>query len=174
VFSLYNVAAYQVAWFAVLIGAARGMAWAGAAVALLVCAVHFALRRDAIELRLMGLCLALGLIVDSTLSLSGQVRFEAWSPGFAPYWMTTLWLAFATTLNHSLRWLMVRPALAAIVGAIGGPLAYLAGARLGALDIATPLTALPLLALLWAASMLLLSFGVLRGSTARAAREVPA
>lgn len=173
-FSIYNVAAYQVAWFAVLIGAARGMAGAGAAVALLVCAVHLALRRDAIELRLVGLCLVIGMVVDSTLALSGQVQFAAWSLGLAPYWMTALWLAFATTLNHSLRWLMVRPALAAVVGAIGGPLAYLAGARLGALDIANPRMAIPLIALLWAASMLALSLGVQRGSPARAAREVPA
>lgn len=174
VFTLYNVAAYQLAWFAVLIGAARGFAWAGAAVALLVCAVHLAMRRQALEVGLMVLCLSLGIIVDSTLAISGQVHFAAWPLEVAPYWMTALWLAFATTLNHSLRWLMVRPALAVLVGSIGGPLAYLAGARLGALDIATPGTALPLIALLWSASLLALSLAVLRGAPARTTREVPA
>jgi hypothetical protein len=34
VFNLYNFAAYQLAWFAVIIGAAQGFAGAGAAVAL--------------------------------------------------------------------------------------------------------------------------------------------
>lgn len=173
-FTIYNVAAYQLAWFAVLLGAANGYAWAGAAVAVLVCAAHLALRRQPLEIALLGLCLALGVIVDSTLAISGQVQFAAWPFEIAPWWMTALWLAFATTLNHSLRWLMIRPALAVLVGAIGGPLAYLAGARLGALDIATPHTALPLIALLWSGSLLALSLAVLRGAPARAASEVPA
>ncbi len=174
-FTLYNFAAYQLAWFAVLIGAARGVAWAGAALALLVAAAHLALRRDPRELRLMGLAAIIGVLIDSTLALSGQVRFAAAWPGeFAPYWMLSLWIVFATTLNHSLRWLMVRPLAAGIGGAIGGPLAYLAGERLGALDIATPATALPLIALLWTAAMVTLSMKGVLAAAPPATRSVPA
>ena len=64
--------------------------------------------------------------------------------------MVSLWIAFATTLNHSLRWLVNRPVAAALCGAIGGPLAYLAGAKLGALTIGAPLPAIALIAVLWA------------------------
>lgn len=173
-FTLFNVAAYQLAWFAVLIGAARGLPWAGAAVAVVVCAAHLWLRREAIETRLMAACLVIGAIVDSTLAVSGQVHYAAWTLEVAPYWMLSLWLAFATTLNHSLRWLMARPFVAALVGAIGGPLAYLAGAKLGALDITTPRLALPFIGLLWAPAMFALSLAVLRGTPARAADRVPA
>ncbi len=174
-FTLYNFVAYQVAWFAVLIGAARGLAWAGAALALLVAVAHLALRRDPRELRLMGIAAAIGLLIDSTLALSGQVRFaSAWPGDFAPYWMLSLWIVFATTLNHSLRWLMVRPLAAGIGGAVGGPLAYLAGERLGALDIATPISALPLIALLWTAAMVTLSMKGVRAHAPAATRSVPA
>jgi hypothetical protein len=87
--------------------------------------------------------------------------------------MVSLWMAFATTLNHSLRWLASRPWVAALAGAIGGPLAYLAGAKLGALTLAAPTPALILIAGLWAVAMGLLSLlsGVRAGA---ASRRVPA
>ena len=98
----------------------------------------------------------------------------AWPNGFAPYWMLTLWIAFATTLNHSLRWLMHRPVAAALAGAIGGPLAYLAGAKLGALALGTPAITLPFIALLWTPAMIALSMIVLRASRLPAAGTLPA
>jgi len=164
-FNLCNFAAYQLAWFAVIIGVADGFAWLGAAVAVLVAAVHVALRRDALEFKLIGASVVIGMLVDSTLAITGQVRFAAaWPPDLAPYWMLSLWIAFATTLNHSLRWLMSRPVAAAVAGAIGGPLAYLAGGKLGALTIIAPATTLPIIALLWTPAMIALSMFVLRAS----------
>jgi len=174
-FNLYNIAAYQVAWFAVILGAARGFAWAGAAIALLVTAVHVWMKRDALDLRLIGLAAIIGLLVDSTLAMTGQIRFEeSWPANLAPYWMLSLWIVFATTLNHSLRWLMHRPAAAALAGVIGGPLAYLAGAKLGALTIVTPVITLPVIALLWTPAMIALSMIVLRASTTAPAARMPA
>jgi hypothetical protein len=154
---LCNLAAYQLAWFACVLGAAHGMASAGAVVALAVAGVHLALHRNAAELRLLGYAAAIGFAADSVPVATQYVHFD--SPGlsgWAPWWMVTLWVAFATTLNHSLRWLMSRAWIAALAGAIGGPLAYLAGAKLGALTIATPAPALLLVAALWAGAMWLL------------------
>ena len=174
-FNVWNFVAYQLAWFAVLISAGFGMAWAGATVAILVATVHLALRRDPLELRLIALAAGIGLLVDSTLAITGQVRFvAAWPAGFAPYWMLSLWIVFATTLNHSLRWLMNRPVAAALAGASGGPLAYLAGAKLGALTIVTPAVTLPFIALLWTPAMITLSMIVLRASRLPAAGRLPA
>jgi hypothetical protein len=76
-FNLCNFTAYQLAWFAVIIGVAEGFAWLGAAVAVLVAAVHVALRRDALELKLIGASVVIGMLVDSTLAITGQVRFAA-------------------------------------------------------------------------------------------------
>ena len=46
--------------------------------------------------------------------------------------MIALWLNFAATLNVSMAWLRGRYLLAALFGALGGPLAYYSGAKLGA------------------------------------------
>jgi Protein of unknown function (DUF2878) len=173
VFNLYNFVAYQLAWFAVILTAARGAVWAGALVALLVTAVHLGLRREPLELKLIGIAAVFGLIVDTTLSATGLVRFADPSPvPLAPYWMLALWIAFATTLNHSLRWLLLRPPVAALGGAIGGPLAYLAGEKLGALTLASPTAALPVIGALWIAAMWGLS--ILIRSPLLAARSQPA
>lgn len=174
-FNLLNFVAYQLAWFAVILGAASGFSWVGALVAVLVAVTHVSFRRDALEFKLIAFAAVIGMLVDSTLAMTGQVRFEeAWPANLAPYWMVSLWIAFATTLNHSLRWLMCRPVFAALAGAVGGPLAYLAGAKLGALTIVTPLTTLPLIALLWTPVMVAFSMFVLRASLAPASRRLPA
>ncbi|MET0660020.1 MAG: DUF2878 domain-containing protein [Steroidobacteraceae bacterium] len=158
-FTLYNIAAYQAVWFACVLTAANGAAWMGIVLALIVVGVHVALAANiALEFKLIGAAIAIGLLVDSALTRSGQIAFAAgaWADGWAP-WMLALWAAFATTLNHSLRWLMDRRVLAAMMGAVGGPLAYLAGAKLGALQIPSPETALPFIAVAWAAAMFGLS-----------------
>jgi len=71
-------------------------------------------------------------------------------PGTAPHWIVALWMLFGTTLNVSLRWLRRMPAAAVVLGAIGGPLAYWGGARLGGMTVAAPLAATLALALGWA------------------------
>jgi hypothetical protein len=173
-FNLYNFVAYQLAWFAVILGAAHGHAWLGTAVASLVTIAHLWIRRDPLDLKLIGVAAVTGLVLDSALAASGQVHFaSAGDLPIAPFWMLALWISFATTLNHSLRWLMRRPAVAAMTGAVFGPLAYLAGAKLGALALPSPVVALPLLAAAWMATMTVFSL-VMRPAFVPAARSLPA
>lgn len=134
-----NVVAFQCAWFGCALGAAFGFAWVGVGVATLAAALHLALaHRRAPEVALIATAMVLGAIWDSLWLRQGWIGFAAsgpW-PGIAPLFMIALWMAFATTLNVSLRWLGRRYALAACLGAVGGPLAYYAGERLGALAFA--------------------------------------
>jgi hypothetical protein len=68
-----------------------------------------------------------------------------------------MWLLFGTTLSESLSWLQGRWVLAAIAGAVGGPLSYLAGENLGAIELAAPTNALLMLGLGWGVMMPLLA-----------------
>src|SRR5678816_213983 len=126
-FTVYNILAYQVAWFACVLSVARGVPWVGAATALAVVAAHVALvdKRSG-ELKLIGAAVIVGLLVDTALLRSDALRFVSgtWPEGFAPYWMLSLWAAFATTLNHSLHWIARRPLIATLLGTIGGPVSY--------------------------------------------------
>ncbi|MBV9697699.1 MAG: DUF2878 family protein [Gammaproteobacteria bacterium] len=160
--ALLNFAGYQLVWLAAVLGAGRGTSWpalAGlAAFAALQLASSCSRRAD---LRLLVLALALGVLLDGTLAYTALVRYAAPSPalpaGGAPLWILALWGAFALTLNHSLAWLRGRPALAAALGAAGGPLAYAAAARLAGAVQFGGLLATGALAAGWAGALSVLS-----------------
>ena len=164
-----NFVAFQLGWFACVLGAANGMPWAGPLVVLGVVALHLArVPRPRPELRLIAVSMALGLLVDSLLLATGWLSYPAgpWLPGpwqsnpwqsnLAPYWIVAMWALFATTLNVSMGWLRGRPLLAVLMGAVGGPLSYLAGEKLGGIELTAPAAALTALAVAWAVAMPLL------------------
>jgi hypothetical protein len=149
-----NVVLYQLGWFACVLGAAHGRPWLGPLAAAAIIAwhlAHAALARP--ELALIACAVLLGALFDTLLAQSGWVHFSAGAliAGTAPCWMMALWGIFATTLNVSLRSLRTHPVLAMILGALGGPLAYFAGARLGALALVAAGPALSAIAIGWAA-----------------------
>jgi len=143
---LVNVVLYQLIWFFCVLGGNKG---ALAALPLLLIHLVISNKRGA-DLKIMGFIFLLGLVVDGTLQQIGFFEFTI--PGFPiPFWLMVIWLGLAITPHHSLAWLKNRPLLAAIFGALGGPAAYWAGARLGAASLSWPLMeALAFLALIWA------------------------
>jgi hypothetical protein len=64
-----------------------------------------------------------------------------------------LWALFATALNVSMRWLKPRLLLAALLGAVCGPLSYWGAVRLGAVQFVDPLRIAIALAVGWAVLM---------------------
>lgn len=156
-----NFIAFQAGWFAIVLSAAAGRPWLGLPVVLTVLALHLlAVARPRREASLLAIAVLLGLVVDSLLLSGGWLAYASglWLPGLAPWWILALWPLFATTLNVSLRWLQGRWLLSAALGAVGGPLSYFAGARLGAVDIAAGLEPLLVLGLAWALATPLLSW----------------
>lgn len=143
-----NLVGFQLAWLALVLGAAAGLWWAGALFGLGWLAFHLASlgARRRIDGALIALAGCVGALADSTLVAAGLLAFPEVSRvgPLAPPWMAVLWMAFAATLPHSLGWLARRPWLAAAAGAAAGPLAYRAGEALGA--IALPAGAVSLLA----------------------------
>jgi hypothetical protein len=153
---LVNVVAFQVGWFATVLGAANGIPWLGPLAALAVAGLHLrASQRPAVEARLLVAAMGLGVVADSALLATGWIAYPngEWLPGLAPFWIVTMWALFATTLNVSMRWLRGRTLLAALFGAVGGPLSYLAGARLGAMTFIDTTAALVALAAGWGVLM---------------------
>lgn len=153
--NLVNLALYEAGWFACVLGAARGHGGAGASVAGGLLLIHLALAKDRSgEAKLAAACGALGFVLDSAQSLAGRLSFTgpffASQAALAPVWALALWLQLGTTLRFSLGWLSQRYLLAAALGAAGGPVAFLAGERLGAATWGEPrwLTALSL-AVVW-------------------------
>lgn len=161
--ALAGFVAFYACWFACVGGAARGLPWLGP---LTVAAYAFAYLRTipsgVARMRhawLLGVAGVIGYAADSVLVLTGVLRFPphavlGW-PSTA--WMVALWVLQAAVLGGVMSWLRGRFALAAIVGAIGGPLAYLAGERMGAAVLGpTQAVALAAITAEWALAMPLL------------------
>ena len=142
--NLLNFVAFQCCWFTNVINAANGVPWLGPLVTVLWLTGHLASLRGATapggtaaEVRVLLAAIAIGWTADSMLTLAGLISFaeNAQLGGPSPLWTVALWACFAATLRHSLGWLRARWLLAAVLGAVGGPLAYLGGESLGAISL---------------------------------------
>ncbi len=157
---IINIVIYQVGWFSCVLGAALGFSLSGAigAVALLIIHLLLADKRAA-EVQLMLAACLLGVVVDSLQQAAGLFTFKAdprW-PLWLPLWVFVIWAQFATMFRFALHWLAGRYLLGALFGAIGGPLAYWGGIRMGAATFGdNPQLALMVLAIIWALVMPLL------------------
>ncbi len=150
---LLNFVLFQAAWFGCVLSAARGLWWMPPLCAICACAVYlYGSDNRASALRLLGTVTALGTVVDVALWKLNVVSFArsdaSWLSG--TIWFASLWAAFATTLQLSLAWLQSRVVASILFGAIGGPLAYVAGEKLGALSLPSKAVSLSVLAVEWA------------------------
>jgi hypothetical protein len=151
-----NYAGFQLGWFACVGGAARGRPWAGPAAVAVLVGLHVAnTPRRARELRRLAAVGAFGAALESAAIAAGLYGYAGGWPVWwlAPAWIVALWILLGATFESSLGWLAGRPWLAALFGAIGSPLSFSAGVRMGAAGfVAPPPVALAALAVLWAAA----------------------
>lgn len=154
--TLTNFLLFQASWFACVLAGAGGRPWLAVAVAAVLVCWHLArASHPRSELALIGIACLIGAVFDGALAASGLATYSSPNPaaGLAPAWIVAMWGCFATTLNVSLRWLRFRPLLSSLFGLAGGPLAYVAGAALGGVDLAGGSTVLAVLGAGWAAVM---------------------
>ena len=154
-----NLVVFKVAWTAVVVSAAAGAPLIGVLAVAAAVAIHLRSCNNAeAEIRLLLVAAIMGLAWESILVLSGLVNYSSGNlvPGIAPYWIVAMWVLFATTINAGMRWLRRNKAVAAIAGAIGGPMGFFAGASIGAVELASPVIALACIGLGWAVMLPLL------------------
>jgi hypothetical protein len=138
-YKIANFIGFQAGWFASILGAAAGLPWLGpVCVLVLVIGNMLVRRRWAADAALYLTAGMLGYAGDSALVLSGLMGFPERAAFGQPstIWMSFMWMNFAATLHASLAWLKGRYVLTAVFGLIGGPLAYWAGERFGAVTLA--------------------------------------
>ncbi|MCK6555526.1 DUF2878 family protein [Candidatus Binatia bacterium] len=152
-----NFVMFYAGWFACVGGAARGQLWLGPAVVAVFLLVHLAgTAKLTQEARLILVAGLFGFAIDTLQASSGLYSFAGTSvkPWLSPPWMVALWMLFATTLNSSMSWLGGRYGLAAGLGAAFGPASYVAGARLGAIELSeNSLVSVIGIAIVWAIAM---------------------
>jgi hypothetical protein len=151
---IISITIVQVNWFVVILSAAKGMAWVGAAAVAVGLIAHARIVPDfARERSFIAAAVIVGIIADSFLGAVGALSYPG-TPGvwMAQPFMIALWLNFALVFPLGLAWLHDRLLLGAGLGSIGGAGAYLGGAHFGAVAVDTP-TAVAWIAVVWAGAM---------------------
>ncbi len=150
-----NFIGFQLGWLACVLGGANGWPWLGVLLSVLILSWHFnkagSARQEAYLLLLVTL---IGGTFDQLLLSLELVAYPAadWPGRLLPIWMGMLWMLFASTLNVSLRWLRDHRLVSSVFGLIGGPLAYFAASRLGAVLLLHNATLL-IIGVVWAVWM---------------------
>ena len=161
--------AYKVAWLAcVLGGGVYGYPLLAAIPMLIWVVIWIAVQQN--KRSLLYTCifaLLYGAMMDSVLVLLGTMRFaphaETGTP--SPLWMMMLWLGFGAIYEKSLGVLKNKKYVLPIIGAIGGPMAYIGGANMGAVEIGRSETEfIILIGIEWALALPLLMWCTLRYS----------
>ena len=152
---LLNALLLQIGWWLCVAGGNR-IAAVTAGVILLV---HALVNRcELSEWLCIVLCASLGVLLDGALHAFGILQFATPSVFGVPFWLVAVWLIFATTLNHSLRWLQTHRYWAIWLGASTAPLSYWGGVQLGAAHWGRAIPqALAIIALCWGLLLPLLS-----------------
>ncbi len=157
---LKNLALFKLGWIACIFFAVAGQP----ALAVLSVAVVVALHLLTVPLAtkeaiLLAASAVIGFAWESTLVGVGLVSYPAGSDvaPMAPYWIVAMWVLFATTINHGLRWVKKSWVIAMAAGAIGGPLAFYSGAAMGAAEFNSTLLALAAIGAGWAVILPVLS-----------------
>ena len=156
---LLNFGMFKVGWLSSVIGGAQQIPWLGPLSMLFVVAVHlYRAPEPERELVLVLSCGFIGAIFDSILVAMNWVTYPSglFADSVAPYWIISMWMLFATTLNVSLRWLRGHYLLALVMGAVAGPLAYIGGEKLGGIVFIDKSAGLIALAIGWGLMMPLL------------------
>ena len=87
--------------------------------------------------RVYALVLAVsGGFIDAIWAFTGLIRFNG--EGFLPLWMMALWLMFACVWTRLAYTTALPGWMLALLGTLGGPLAYWIGERLGAIVFLEP------------------------------------
>ena len=134
--TLINLGLFQLGWMVCVLG---GNLYA-VVYTLLALSLHYWLvLDDQREWRLIAAVVVVGCLWDIAMAQSGVIRYGGgWLAGIPP-WLVCLWVLFATTFMHSLRWLRSFPWLAAVLAATLGPASYWFGANIADAELRTPL-----------------------------------
>lgn len=166
--ALINLGSFNIVWF-ICVQGNNTLAALSTVLLLFTHCLFFV--RSKTEIFVIAVFSTIGYTFDSLLATFSIIHFSAQFSGnffgihytLAPTWLLCLWVAFSTTLAHSLSWLATRKVLAALLACIFSPLSYFAGAALSDSTLQQPVYfALALEACFWSA---LFPFGLYLSNT---------
>jgi hypothetical protein len=159
--NIINFVEFYIGWFACVIGAAQDNHWMGPVIVLLIIIVQLRFfsnypGKEILFLLIVGI---FGFLLETAVIMIAvhEPARLVFTAQFCPLWMLGLWINFGLTFNHCLKFLRSHLLISAILGAVGGPLAYWGGYKFGALSLnANMFYSYGILAVVWGVTVPLL------------------
>lgn len=147
-----NLAFFKIGWVGCVMFAAAGEPLLATLCVAAVALAHLAtVEAPAKEALMLAAAALIGLGWESFMVWTGLVRYPGHESSLlAPYWIVAMWVLFATTINHGLRWAKRSLWVASLAGLLGGPMAFWGGMNLGAVEFSHTAAALALIGVGWA------------------------
>ncbi len=120
---IFHVLMYQLTWASTLVGWLYHMVWLGPVVAGLYILTVCIMRRNPKDGVFILLFASVGWLIETGHQLLHLIQYTD-SP-LAPWWIAPLWGAFSLFCGIGMVWLR-KTWIASILGAVGGPLTYMA------------------------------------------------
>ena len=148
-----NLVLFKLGWVACILFAAAGQPLLSILSVAVVAGIHLARVAVPAKEALFLLCAGLlGLAWESLVVNTGVLQYIGTdgTDWVAPAWIVAMWVLFGTTINHGLSWLKRHWVLSVSFGLFGGPMAFYAGSKMGAVQFTDTLMALGVLGAGWA------------------------
>lgn len=143
---LVRAGIFQLAWFGCIFAAAAGQLWLSS---LIIWGAAIVLGKGQ-PLTLLVAGAAFNLVGDGALcGLGFLLSADGHAQVLPPFWLMGLWVAFAAIVPSGFGWLKNRLWLAAVLGAVFGPMSYASGVSLGALQLGPWSSSMLGVGLLW-------------------------
>jgi hypothetical protein len=150
---LINLVLFKAGWIACVVLAARDLPMLATLSVGVVALIHlFSVSVPVKEAIFLLAAAVVGLAWESLVLSTGLIQYPESSQygAWAPHWIVAMWVLFATTINHGLSWVKRNWMVSLTAGLIGGPVAFYAGAGLGAVTFTNQTLALALIGAGWA------------------------
>tara|TARA_B100000959_G_C14951339_1_gene612008 strand:+ start:920 stop:1450 length:531 start_codon:yes stop_codon:yes gene_type:complete len=160
---LTNALFFYIIWWGCILGVKLGYNYLGGALTFLFIIIHFKIiPNPKQEIKLLLACATLGITLESIHLHSHFLSYHGYifnNTFFPPIWIICMWVAFGSTLNHSMFWMKRRWNVMIISGVVFGPFSYIAGVKLGVISFNFPYGfSIFVLAIIWGLSIPLMYF----------------
>lgn len=155
---ILNLSGFQVGWFLCVLSPSYGLLYVGEIWMGLYILFTLSQLKDKQSAFFRILVIGtFGATTDGILAQFGIISFPTTMESWTPTYLYAIWYGFAAALEIPLNWLKGRYGLASILAFVFGPLNYLAGANLGAINFLFPqYTTLLIIAVAWGVQLPLL------------------
>ena len=157
---MINYVGFTIVWFSCVYSGANGDPLIALIPTFIFLFLHFLIVTDHLkeEIQLILIAIFFGIVVDSSFSLLGVVKYngniEAF-PNLAPIWILCMWAGFTAQINHAMKFLIGRYFIIGFYGLLA-PLAYLAGEKINAAILDQSIFSILFISISWSVSLILL------------------